>query len=299
MTSSEQAVLKTLIYADLFNYSLTLEEIQRYLISTPETPGVKAVSTPGVKAIISQLIHSQQISTLASFYFLPGKKKLVTLRLQRKAISQAKLKRAQSLANLIAKFPSIQGIFLTGALAMENAGKTDDIDLLIITKANTLWTTRLLVNLTTDVFNLRRRPKQRETQVTDKICLNLWLDESALAIPKHKRNLYTAHEVAQVKPLVNKNYTHERFLAANQWIRSYLPNSPLPPTPGVRAVSTPGVSWLNTLSFFFQRQYMKRKMTRETISLYSAFFHPYPNETKVLTKYSDQMKLFLNHKSKI
>ena len=49
------------------------------------------------------------------------------------------------------------------------------------------------------------------------ICLNLWLDESALEIPVDQRNLYTAHELAQMKPRVNKDGTYEKMMWANRW----------------------------------------------------------------------------------
>jgi hypothetical protein len=289
MTSSEQAVLKTLVYADLFNYPLTRAEIHRYLISPPNTPGVFQANTPGVENLVKQ----KRISTLQNYYFLPGRQSLISLRQFRQQISQAKLKRAQSLANLLAKIPTIQGIFLTGALAMNNADESDDLDFLIITQTNTLWTTRLFTNLFADVFRLRRRPGQTEPHVSDKICLNLWLDETALSLPKTKRNLYTAHEIAQVKPLVSKNHTHEKFLSANSWINRYLPNVKLP-NHKIHLHSSfliPHSSITEHLTYKLQLAYMKRKMTRESVSPHSAFFHPRPTEKNILNRYNKQIVL--------
>ena len=68
-----------------------------------------------------------------------------------------------------------------------------------------------------------RQPHQRFL-VSDKICLNLWLDETALSLPRNQRNLYTAHEVVQVKPILDRDYTYLKFIIANLWLKNYLPN---------------------------------------------------------------------------
>ena len=44
--------------------------------------------------------------------------------------------------------------------------------------------------------------KQWSNTITNKVCLNLFFDESDLAVPKFKRSEYVAHEVLQMKPLV-------------------------------------------------------------------------------------------------
>src|SRR3989337_671925 len=121
---------------------------------------------------------------------------------------------------------------------MENVGRADDIDLMIVTSRNRLWLTRLLVLALVSLIAERRKPpNQRETQtpglitepsptkdkVKNKICLNLFLDEDALAVPPAMRNLYTAHEVVQVKKLVSKDHIAERFLKQHTWVQRYLP----------------------------------------------------------------------------
>jgi hypothetical protein len=58
----------------------------------------------------------------------------------------------------------------------------------------------------------------------NKLCLNLFFDEFNLKIPKRKQTEYVAHEVLQMKPLVNKNGVYERFLAANEWVDKIFPN---------------------------------------------------------------------------
>jgi hypothetical protein len=55
--------------------------------------------------------------------------------------------------------------------------------------------------------------------------MNLFFEETDFTIPLFKQNLFTAHEVLQMKPVLNQNKTYEKFLQANRWISSYFPNN--------------------------------------------------------------------------
>ena len=279
---------------------------------------------------------SEPLVGKTSFFFhLPNRSHLVKLRRQRQHFSQLKFKKARKIAKILSFIPSVKLIAVTGALAMNNSDKNDDIDLMIVTKTNRLWPTRLLTILILELLKSRRRPTRprwfgtsksvgselldvpefrtlvfsdsSEPSISkmDKICLNLFLDESALAIPKSRQNLYTAHEVCQIKPLYSKNKTYEKFLSLNSWVKAYLPNA-IPkgqsltgdPANGRVGTAKPeGLSLmkkflnlLNLLAFHFQHAYMKPKITREKISLHSAFFHPRPTGKIVLKKYKQRLQ---------
>ena len=107
---------------------------------------------------------------------------------EEKNIHKKKLIIARKATNLIAKIPTVKFVGITGALAMNNAGRNSDIDLMIITKNGCLWTTRLISYLLTWLFGFKtRRPKNRLEK--DKLCLNMWLDESSLVWDK-KTEIY-------------------------------------------------------------------------------------------------------------
>jgi hypothetical protein len=82
--------------------------------------------------------------------------------------------------------------------------------------------TRLFSVFLVELTGKRRRPGDQK--VKDKICLNMLLDESHLAIPEKERDLFSAHEVCQMKPLWEKERTYQKFLKANQWSQEFLPN---------------------------------------------------------------------------
>jgi D-beta-D-heptose 7-phosphate kinase/D-beta-D-heptose 1-phosphate adenosyltransferase len=209
------------------------------------------------------------------FYFLAGRQGLILKRLMRHRISQRKLLIARKAASVFAVMPTVKMVGITGALAMENADTESDIDFLVITRKGTLWLTRLFTLLTLRLVGLPTRRFDDKKQA-DKLCLNMWLDESRLVWPKKDRNLYTAHEIAQIVPLVNKEQTYERFIYLNRWVRLYWPNA-------VRQTKKPAhrntqttilLSPFEALAYGLQYRYMKPKITRERVGLTKAIFHP-------------------------
>lgn len=141
---------------------------------------------------------------------------------KRSKVSLTKIARMRNYLNFISRFPQIRLIGFSGSVAMLNAKKTDDIDVFIITTKNRIWTARFIVNLVAWAFGLKR--KRHEKQAQNKVCLNLFFDESSLFIQKKYHTNYMAHEVLQMVPILDVNRSYRRFLLRNDWIRVFCPN---------------------------------------------------------------------------
>ncbi len=246
----QNKILSTLAYFDRYDYPLTKTELEYWSGVTAPSP--------------------------RKYYFLPGRSSLVKLRQVREKISQQKWQIARQVGEKLKKIPTIAAVFVTGALAMNNAPVDDDIDLMIVTYPNALWPTRFWVNLY--LHQTRRYPGQ--TSAPDKICPNLWLDLNHLMTCIHNRSLYTAHEILQAKVLWDRANVHARFLGQNSWVQEYLPNAYRGsfPTRAQRvqdAIPFGLLLWpINLLFFIAQYLYMLPKKTTERVGLGYAFFHP-------------------------
>jgi hypothetical protein len=106
-------------------------------------------------------------------------------------------------------------VAVTGGLAMDNVAD-DDIDYFIVTEPRRLWMCRALIVTLVRIAALRGI----------ELCPNYFLSEQALELSE--RNLFTAHEVAQMVPLTGIQ-TYERLRALNRWTETYLPNASGPP----------------------------------------------------------------------
>jgi len=284
-----EAILRTLAYADIFDYPLTPREIHKFLISE------KPLDFDSVQKALSRMgAERKRISTdkAGHFYFLTGREKLVPLRKKRKKISQKKLKVAQKIAVLLKIISQVKLIGVTGRLAMENSETEDDIDFLIITSKNRLWLTRLLTVFLLELLRIRRRPSNK--YVKDKICLNMFLDEKHLSLPAKERDLFTAHEIVQMKPLWERGGTYGRFLKANGWVREYLPNVIKKDTRRTKEKifqfsNFPIFNFFERLARDFQFWYMKRHRTVEVVSPHRALFHPQSARGWVLEEYKKRV----------
>ncbi len=199
------AILRTINYADLFDYALTPEEVFRFLI------GVSATRTDVDAALDDHSRLNGNISRQAGFLTLPYRDQLVSARLRLRAAAQRQLPRARLWARVLACFPFVRMIALTGGLAMENA-RDNDIDYFIVTLPGRLWLVR---GMAVALVRLARLSG-------DHLCPNFLLDENALAL--HDQNIYTAHEIVQMIPL----YGYEifcRMRTLNHWTETFLPNA--------------------------------------------------------------------------
>ncbi len=190
-------MFKTLAYADVFDYPLTASEVNLWLIKGDSLAPAKK-----------------------GYYNLPGRENLIALRRRRRHFSQLKWPMAYRAAKILSFIPTIKLIAVTGALAMNNSDKNDDIDLMVVTSTNYLWLTRLLVLIL--LLPHLRGGRTDSSKVADKLCLNLWLDGTSLAIKL--RNLYIAHEICQAKPIIDRDHTYLKFIKANLWYKKFLPN---------------------------------------------------------------------------
>ena len=230
-----------------------------------------------------------------ALFFLKGRDFLMGQRQKREKIAREKLILARTVAERLKIIPTVKLVGLTGRLAMRNVDPEDDIDLLIITASSRLWLTRLLAVALLECLGKRRRPQDQD--VKNKICLNMFLDEDQLALPSQERNLYTAHEVVQMKPLWGKDQTHNRFLKANQWVKQYLANA-LGNSPRAKEAQTKKgitrgpINLLETLARRFQLSYMSRRRTTEVATPHRALFHPQSAQDWVLKEYRRRLSKY-------
>ncbi len=125
------------------------------------------------------------------------------------------------------------------------------------------------------------------TNEEDKLCINVWLDETNLSW-NFQKNAYIAHEIAQTVPLINKEQIYERWLEENKWVKDYWPNA-LPKTKKrvFRRVNTAKEQMfqrvLEYVCFKLQFLYMYPKITREIVTPHIALFHPYDWGQKVMS----------------
>lgn len=301
----KKAILKTIIYSDIFDFPLKKEEIWAYL----SVENGKRIGREKFYKILNELTNSKKayLRKINDLYCLKGRENIVLIREQREKESRGKILAAQKISKFLSFIPTIKLIGLSGSLSLKNSKKDDDIDLFIIVRKNTLWASRLIFVLVLDLFRKRRRKKSKN--ISNKFCLNMFIDESSLSFLNERQDLYTAREIVQMKPIFERGNTYEKFITANLWVSRFLPNSLDRRTKQNPSASSGQATQNNTeerfslvsclVLFFsvleypskkFQLWYMRKNITTETISDKFLAFHPFDHRKKILKEFSKKLK---------
>ena len=252
----------SVLYHDIFDFPLTFSELIKW------SSGVMPYTSENPSIIYKN-----------GYYFVAGRNGIIYKRILRKRISDKKMEIAKRAAKILSFISGVKMIAVTGSLAMGNSTDESDIDMMIITKKGSLWTTRLFAYFLIRLFNIHTRSPEDKAQ-KDKLCLNIWLDESDLSWLKKNRNVYSAHEIGQIKPLVNKNKTYEKFLSKNRWILKFWPNSVKFSKLGKNMENVKSrygkypSGLFEKFCYWLQYQHMRSKITREVVTPTRALFHP-------------------------
>lgn len=112
-------------------------------------------------------------------------------------------------ARLIASFPFVRGVAVSGSLSKGVIHQDGDIDYFIVTAHGRLWLARMFLVLFKKVVlqNSRRY-----------FCVNYFVSEHHLEIPD--QNVFTATEVTTLIPVFNPSAIRQ-FKASNPWVKMY------------------------------------------------------------------------------
>lgn len=211
MNAIDEAILRTIIYGDVFSFPMTPQEIHHFLISD---------ISYDLQFVENALAHSRYLAQMVEqsdgLVALSGRGDLIPLRLQREQDSLYLMDAATRYGRWLTRMPFVRMVGLTGALAVHNAANThDDIDYMLVTKAGRVWMARAFSILWVRIGKLRG--------VT--LCPNFVLAETSLA--HAPEDLYIAHEIAQLLPLSGVNI-YQQMRKENGWELSYLANARAP-----------------------------------------------------------------------
>ncbi len=286
----EKAILRTLIYADIFDYPLKAWEIHKWLIHS------KVCSLPEVDRVLKKLVRQRRVLEKEGYYVLNGRRGLFRKRMDKVASSKHYLQEARLICRIFKVIPWIKLVGISGNLAMENAGQEDDIDLFVVTAKNRLWLTRILMLTILTLLEKRRKKGESIKKAAGKFCLNLLLEEDQLE--QERKDLYTAHEVLQMLPLWERNNAYGGFLGANEWVFKYLPNwvSGMNQEQIKEKTRSEGSFMLFDFAEaavrVLQLRYMGVGRKKERVSETAVYFHPEDNQPRVLKEYERRCRKY-------
>lgn len=198
-------LVKILLYFDVFSYPLTKGEIISY-------SGIGRNGKQSADRILDSLKERGFVNYYRGYYYVGNQQSIVPRRIEGNRRAAGRMRDAMRYSRIIAAFPFIRGVFLSGSLSKGFMAEKDDIDYFIVTEPGRLWLVRTLLTLFKKLFLLNSHKN---------FCINYFVDTEHLLITE--RNRYTATEVVFLIPVFN-SILHGRIIEQNSWVKAWYPD---------------------------------------------------------------------------
>ena len=204
--SLEQAILRTLLYYDIWEYPLTARELHCFL-------PVNGLNFDQFADLVARDGAGDRVRSKDGYFYVSTRgPEIVKTRLTREQDAKQLWKMARFSMHVIKRFPFVRGVFISGDLSKNATTPESDVDFFLVTCPERVWISRTFLILFKKVFLFNQKKY---------FCLNNFTAQDRLDLDE--QNLFLATEVAHLKPLFNSTL-HREYLAHNQWIKKFFPN---------------------------------------------------------------------------
>lgn len=211
LSVTQRAIVRTLLYFDVFAHPLREEEIAQF-------SSVPAHTLSTLQEDLRVLCADGIVNKAGPYFGFGDVAAHVRQRTEENARAQERMHKAHRMSRLIGRFPFVRAVMLSGSISKGRMAVDGDIDYFVITEPDRLWVARTLLILFKKVFLLNSRRD---------FCVNYFIDTAHLAI--EDRNIFTATELLTLVPTFNAPLC-SAFFEANPWAQDMLPNANVPDT---------------------------------------------------------------------
>ena len=205
MTANELAIVRSVIYASLFDYPLTLDQLHRSLLESSQTRE-EILATYRSSPLLQATIDCRE-----GLFFARGRSALIGERRRREARSRTFIAVHRSLLTLVCALPFVRLVALSGSVAHLNIERGADLDLFVVTRGRRVWSTTVAIVLLAKLMRRRRT-----------LCANFIVADSELALGQ--QDLFTANQVVHLKPLAGADVLAD-LLTVNPFVARFYPNA--------------------------------------------------------------------------
>ena len=216
----DRAILRTVLYAALFQAPLTVSQLHRALMDV----GVDRIE---IRGRLRRSYLRERIEQTEEYVYLRGREGCLDMHRERRRRTADLLDAHRALLRMVARFPFVRLVALSGACAHDNATDSN-VDLFLVVRRGRTWSVLLVLLALIGALGRRRTLR-----------LNYVVDEDGTSLPE--RDLFTAAEIVGLRPLAG-GPGYLQFVEANAWVAERFPNffwmrresAPLPPAGAAR-----------------------------------------------------------------
>lgn len=223
-TDLEQSILRTLCWFAVFDQSITGFEIWKWLIEPARAYDLSEV----YRVLEGSEWVRQRIVEEKGFYVMggvptPRLREMIQTRSKNYLDSVKKFRKLRRASVYFRLFSSARSVAAVNSIAWMNTNAQSDIDLFVITKPKSIWSTRFW--MVAPFIALKKRPGASNQ---DPFCFSFFATSNALAMD-HLRlkegDHYFAFWLKSMVPMFDRDSHFEKLQNENTWADRMLPNA--------------------------------------------------------------------------
>jgi hypothetical protein len=223
-----QSIYRTVCWFSMFDYPLTAFEVWKWMYA----PGRAVALADVCEALETDAWLAGKLVRSGGFVALAGKDVSVLVRSRGKRFLDAarkygKLRRALT---WVAAAPGVVGVAAVNTLSWWNTRETSDIDLFIVVKPGTIWSSRFFLVLPFMLLN--KRPSRKHEVGIDPFCFSFFLSEATLNVEGLRLpegDPYLAYWTKSVVPVFDRGHVFDAFARDAVWADVALPHARVRP----------------------------------------------------------------------
>jgi len=222
MSKIEKAILKTLAFFEIFSRPLTLEELWHFLSKTRAS---KLQVLIGLRKLAKKRLILQKnlpAGKAGNYFSLSQSPKIFKDFESCQKVCQKNWQKVALVIKILKFAPFVKNISVINSLSFGTSSEKSDIDILLITKKNRLWTARAFV---VGLLELIGQNKNQWYQA-GKFCLGFAFDETRLDLKNilgAKKYVWAPYWLANLTPVFDDKI-YFQFIKENSWLNINLPN---------------------------------------------------------------------------
>ncbi|MDA1038135.1 MAG: hypothetical protein O2877_00420, partial [bacterium] len=235
---------RTVAWFSLFSYPLTAFEIWKWMLE----PEDKYTLGQVIIALSSKENQRHLVSDDGS-YRLRSSDGTAQVRRERFRDAVQKFRTLLPVVSYLRYLPTVRGVATCNTLAWMHTRKESDIDLFVIVKEGSVWTSRLLS--VTPFMIARARPGERSE---NPLCFSFFLSDTSLnvqSLSMPEKDPYLTYWAASIIPLFDRDGAFDEFQKANSWMREVLPTAHSQTPHPDRSIEPSGVT--RRVPFIFEK----------------------------------------------
>ena len=198
------SVLKVIAYFDLFDHPLTTWEVWQFLD--------QSLSLQETNQLLQTLAKLEVLQSKNDFWGIINLDQNISRRRKKNQLAIERTKAVKRFSRIIAAFPYVRSVCLTGSYSKGVMSEDSDLDFLIIMKPGRLWYSKMLMVLFRKIFLLDSHRN---------FCINYLVTQDNLYIKS--QNIFTAMELVTMIPAYGFE-VYEELMAKNKWLDKIFPN---------------------------------------------------------------------------